>query len=66
MSSPEEGSPYLAGGGGSPVSRGISRSGSLTMDKSRSRSYLTKDISLDEGDVLKKISEEVERHVYQM
>jgi phosphoribosyl-ATP pyrophosphohydrolase len=30
------------------------------MEKSRSRSYLTKDISVDEGDVLKKISEEAE------
>lgn len=29
------------------------------MDKSRSRSYLNKDISIDEGDALKKISEEV-------
>jgi hypothetical protein len=57
MSSPEEGSSYL--GSGSPSNRGLSRSGSVSMEKSRSRSYLTKDISVDEGDVLKKISEEV-------
>lgn len=56
MSSPDESSHYLDV---SSHHKGLSRSGSLSMDKSRSRSYLTKDISIDEGDALKKISEEV-------
>lgn len=55
MSSPEESNSYL--GGGSPHNQGISRSGSI--GGHRSRLHLTSDISLDEGDVLKKISEEV-------
>lgn len=37
----------------------MSRSGSIAGEKSRSRVNLKKDISMDEGDALKKISEEV-------
>lgn len=55
MSSPEEGISYL---NVSPQ-RKLGRSTSLIGDKSRSRSFLTKDISMDEGDALKKISQEV-------
>ncbi len=51
MSSPED---------RSPISRNnVSRSGSIIGEKSRSRSNLKKDISIDEGDALKKISEMV-------
>ena len=51
MSSPED---------RSPISRSnVSRSSSIVGEKSRSRSNLKKDISIDEGDALKKISEEV-------
>ncbi|XP_003382638.1 PREDICTED: leucine-rich repeat flightless-interacting protein 2-like [Amphimedon queenslandica] len=57
MSSPEDNTSYVDA---SPNK--IPRSTSNSMDKSRSRSYLTKDISIsiDEGDALKKISEEAE------
>lgn len=55
MSSPEDTSTYLDP---STYSKSLPRSFSHSMDKSRSRSYL-KDISIDEGDALKKISEEV-------
>ena len=53
MSSPEDYSP-------SPLRTSLSRTASIGGDKSRSRSMLTKDMSIDEGDALKKISEEVE------
>ena len=54
-SCPEEKSP--------PISRSnVSRSSSIVGEKSRSRSNLKKDISIDEGDALKKISEEVLLH----
>lgn len=53
MSSPEDYSP-------SPLRTSLSRTASIGGDKSRSRSMLTKDMSIDEGDALKKISEEAD------
>ena len=54
MSSPGPTSPTQ---GDSPPH--VSRSYSGTLDRSRSRSYVIKDISLDEGDALKRITQEV-------